>query len=442
MKLKRSEFVYTYQTDHDEVTFFNAANLNLLSGDEACEKTFDEFQEGTDYNKDNETIKVLYEKGFLVPVDDDEVNRVCENKRIRYKKAMVIRDNRIGYLRISLTENCNLACKYCFVNKIMDEKNNMSQELFSDIMTWFIKQNAGKKPLVQYFGGEPLLKFDLIKLGNEMLIEAKKKGIIEEYGQEIVTNGTLLSNDMASYLAENDFYISFSLDGTKEFNDKNRIFHDGRGSFNDVINGINIYKKYCKNLSVLITPNNDNIEYFGTIIPYFVEELGITEIAINTPQPYKQGWEISGDKLARAIQETWLYCNKHVVRYNTPANNILFLINNKIPQTFSCMNLTYGQQENTWGIYINSKGRASKCMVECDPRCSCDFYNFIKNNTVPQDFIEWHFKNPMHDVCTKCPGFNICGGPCSIEQVLSEGRINPDKCKFVKTMIPWVMERK
>ena len=441
MKLKKSKFVYIYKANQNEVCFFNAVNLNLLSGDETTLEKYTEFQNGTELDFNDDMMMILYNKGFLIPLDDNEVDRVFKTKKIRYQKAMELRKNRIGYLRISLTEHCNLACKYCFVNKIINEKQHMKQDLFKDIMEWFISSNIDKRPLIQYFGGEPLLKMDLIKLGNEMLRQAKQNGEINDYGQEIVTNGILLTDEIADYLAKNKFYVGFSVDGMEELNDINRVYKDGRGSFKDVIKGINVYKKYFKNLSLLVTPNNENIDHFDRIIPYLVEELGATEIAINTPQPDANGWEVSGDKLAKAIQETWIYCNEHNVRYNTPANNILFLINHKIPQAYSCMNLTYGQDENTWGSYINSTGLVSKCVVECDSRCTSDFYDFIKSDDIPTDFIEWHFKNPMHESCLKCPGFNVCGGPCTIEQILSNGKVNCDKCKFVKTMIPWVIKK-
>ena len=129
MKLKKSKFVYIYKANQNEVCFFNAVNLNLLSGDETTLEKYTEFQNGTELDFNDDMMMILYNKGFLIPLDDNEVDRVFKTKKIRYQKAMELRKNRIGYLRISLTEHCNLACKYCFVNKFMNEARELTDKI-------------------------------------------------------------------------------------------------------------------------------------------------------------------------------------------------------------------------------------------------------------------------------------------------------------------------
>lgn len=433
--LKKSRYVYAYNNVNGGITFFNAKNLNLLDGDQNDLDILNSYSEGRIMQNDQASV-VFQKKGMLVDVECDEETELIQKKQIRYNKAKEYRSNRVGYMRISLTEHCNMACKYCFVDRIHENKSNMSEELFVKIMGWFIDQNRDKSPLVQYFGGEPLLRMDLIRIGNEMLKQAKSQGILRDYVQEVVTNGTLLDDEIVTFMFTNNINISVSIDGFKEIHDKNRIFQDGTGSFNKVTEGLKRYEAVGGRVSLFITPTNDNIEHFPEIISYFVEELHAKDISVNTPQPYKFGWEVEGVKVAKAIQDTLEYCHEKNVRYNIPGNNILYLIDNKIPQAYSCMNLTYGKKENAWGIYVSSKGRVSCCVVECHEQCSTDFDKFVVND----EFIDWHFKASYLKECLNCPATNVCGGPCSIESLLTEGKRNLSKCQFMNSMLKWVME--
>lgn len=435
MKYIKSKYVYEYTNSIGRYTFFNAVNLSLLSAEEEDKLILNSYINPREL-KDDDTSRILLANGMIVPEGKEEELDVIKNKKLRYKKAKDFRGNRIGYMRISLTENCNMACKYCFVDKIIDEKSNMSTELFDEAISWFIDNNKNKYLLIQYFGGEPTLRMDLIKRGNEILKKAKYENKISGYWEEIVTNGTLIDDEKINFFIENQIGISFSIDGKKDIHDKNRIFQNGKGTFDTVIASIEKFKEAGGEVSLFITPNEDNIYNFKEIIEYFVEELKADEISVNTPQPYENGWEVEGKDLAIALQSTLRYCSEKGVKYNTPSNNILFLINNKIPQTYSCMNLTYGQNENTWGVYVSSKGKVSKCVVECNEKCTCDFKDFKMDN----EFIDWHFQPSLLKECLECPATNVCGGPCSVESLLTNGGRNKSKCAFVRNMMKWVME--
>lgn len=434
-RYKKSRYAKVYMKKDGKISFFNAANIKLLEG------TFEDLEVLNSYSEpkclnDDETSRIFFENEFIVKEDKKEKEDLIRRKQLRYKKAKEIRDNRIGYMRISLTENCNMACKYCFVNRVMEQKADMSVDRFTDIINTFIEHNVGQTVLIQYFGGEPLLRMDLVQLGNVMLKKAIASGKLLHVTQEIVTNGTLLTDELIEYFINNDFSISISLDGLKEINDENRIFRNGEGTFDLIVANIMKYQKAGGDVSLFLTPNNANIDHFKEIITYFVEILGAKEISINTPQPYKDGWEVSGVKLAVAIQETFIYCNLHHVKYNTPANNIVFLVNNHIAQTYSCMNLTYGDKVNTWGVYVSSAGRVSSCVVNCKNECSCDFENF----KMTEAFIDWHFQPSLLPECLECPATNVCGGPCSIEKLLTNNGRNKSKCEFVHSMLNWLME--
>ncbi|MCO7128251.1 radical SAM protein [Sporolactobacillus shoreicorticis] len=386
--------------------------------------------------EENNEFELFAQKGFLIDDKIDEISEERKRRKVRRKCAQKIRKNTIGFMRISLTENCNLRCKYCFVNSIFEKKGKMGRDDLIKIMKWFLEIPNNKQPVIQYFGGEPLLKFNEIMECHSLLQQCKENGQIISFREEIVTNGTLMTKEMAEYFLKNNISISFSIDGWKEINDRNRIDAAGHGSFDRVVKGMITYKAAGGRLGAVVTPTNENMEIFGKIIKYLAENLKCEEISINTPQPTKDGWQVDGRKFAKAMQDCWKYCTEHNITLNHPANNIVFLINSKIPQTNSCMNLTYGEDINTWGIFVTSDARISKCVVECDERCTVNFDEFVMD----EEYLKWHFEDDINQNCFKCPGLNICGGGCSIERLLSEGKNNIEKCKFFKTMIPWAIQ--
>ena len=186
-----------------------------------------------------------------------------------------------------------MACTYCFQQKLFEDRQPvMSEQDFTATMAWLIAQNHGEPVTVQYFGGEPLLKFELVRLGNRLLREAKREGLIAGYTQTITTNGTLMTDEIAQFLVQNKIDVIFSLDGWRELNDERRVFKSGRGTYDAVMQGIARFRQAGGELAVLITPRTDNIDVLPRIVRHFVEDLGASTIGINASQPTPEGWEV------------------------------------------------------------------------------------------------------------------------------------------------------
>ena len=124
-----------------------------------------------------------------------------------------------------------MACTYCFQQALYpDSQPRMTPEIFEEQMGWFLDQGDGHVT-IQYFGGEPMLEWALLRRGDAMLREAVARGSISSFRQTMTTNGTVLNPDRAKWLIEHDFDLIFSFDGPPEVNDKLRVFRNGRGSF-------------------------------------------------------------------------------------------------------------------------------------------------------------------------------------------------------------------
>lgn len=171
---------------------------------------------------------------------------------------------KIKIVVLKIASRCNLNCSYCYMYNLGDKtyKNQpkvMCKDTIKNIYKRIIEhcEAHGIKDFgIVLHGGEPLLagqKYieDFIAIGHDM---AKDK-ISFKYGLQ--TNGILINKEIVDSLEKLRVHIGVSLDGPKDLNDKFRFYHNGKGSYNDVIKGIktllnnNSYKDRLGILSVI-----------------------------------------------------------------------------------------------------------------------------------------------------------------------------------------------
>lgn len=156
---------------------------------------------------------------------------------------------RLRTLVLMLTYSCNLACRYCYedreegcVPQIRTEGalREMSLESLRSAVGYLLEHDgANGKVSVTFFGGEPLLRFPLLRtaVGEARRMAGERgKGI----SFSITTNGTLLTPEIAGFLKENGISVCLSIDGPREIHDRNRPYPSGRGSYEDVARGIDL----------------------------------------------------------------------------------------------------------------------------------------------------------------------------------------------------------
>ncbi len=189
---------------------------------------------------------------------------------------------------IIVTNRCNLDCNYCYFKRGVQDQVSNPKYLLSIIKDF--------KEIV-FSGGEPLLNFKWIK---EFLTLAKANKV--NYDNVILfTNGTLLTDDKVSFLKEHNVTVNVSLDGPGFVHDVNRVFPDGSGSFDLVMKGIELLKKYDVNFyvtSVLSHQSYDKV--YQTLT--FLESLGVKQVGFSSlMKPYKSYMEpLSYDELLTA----------------------------------------------------------------------------------------------------------------------------------------------
>jgi len=165
---------------------------------------------------------------------------------------------RLRTLVLMLTTSCNLACRYCYEGREEgcappgdgkerpgavaggEAPREMSRESLRRGVAYLLDHaGANRKVSVTFFGGEPLLRFPLIRTAvGEARRMARERG--KEISFSITTNGTLLTREIAGFLKENGVSVCLSIDGPREIHDRNRPYASGRGSYGDVARGIGL----------------------------------------------------------------------------------------------------------------------------------------------------------------------------------------------------------
>ncbi|MBP5596451.1 MAG: radical SAM protein [Pseudobutyrivibrio sp.] len=117
---------------------------------------------------------------------------------------------------LNVSEDCNLSCKYCFfsgeyINSRNRSHRKMTEEIAFKSIDYFFEQmlkikrkHPGKIPAITFYGGEPLMNFELIKSCTNHI----KRIYPYKYELSITTNGTLLDEEKSEFLYENNFTIA------------------------------------------------------------------------------------------------------------------------------------------------------------------------------------------------------------------------------------------
>lgn len=147
-----------------------------------------------------------------------------------------------SYLELVLTDNCNLRCSYCWQQG--KAVHDMAEATALAAIDFLVGASGPARNLtVLFFGGEPMLRFDLIErlvaYGNERA-GAREKAI----AWTMTTNGTLLSEAKARRLAELRVKYLLSIDGGARQHDLCRKYADGRGTFADLAAKLPMLKRY------------------------------------------------------------------------------------------------------------------------------------------------------------------------------------------------------
>lgn len=158
----------------------------------------------------------------------------------------MLTEHYMGNLILQVTQQCNMRCAYCAYSGLYTNRTHAAKRMSFDtakkaIDFYFERSDKADHPFVSFYGGEPLLEFELIKECVDYIEKYKHDKTVKF---SMTTNGTLLTEEVISFLIKHKFTIMISLDGDKKSHDVNRRFNKGNGSFDTVISNLKKLKEY------------------------------------------------------------------------------------------------------------------------------------------------------------------------------------------------------
>lgn len=184
-------------------------------------------------------LERLYSKGLCLHTELENI----ENPATEFLHSYL--ERQMNELVLQVTQNCNLRCEYCvysgsYYNRTHSHKR-MSKDTALKAIDFLMAHSGDEKEVtIGFYGGEPLLEFQLI----QMVIEY----VQSEYGGKkihysMTTNGTLLTDQMVSILEKYQFHLMLSIDGPEELHNKHRRFANGVGSYKVLMDNLTEVKK-------------------------------------------------------------------------------------------------------------------------------------------------------------------------------------------------------
>ena len=215
-------------------------------------------------------IVELYNDKILFSEDDYE-------KYAKYSVASPVKA-----MCLNIAHDCQLRCKYCFASTGDFGKGRklMSLETGKHAID-FLLENSGDRPNLEldFFGGEPLMNFNVVKQIVEYA-RSREKEYNKKFRFTITTNGLLLDDDKIDFINKEMSNVVLSIDGRKEVNDYFRVLPNGQGCYDMIIPK---YKKLVegrgdKEYYVRGTFTNRNKDFSNDVFALY--EAGFDQISV------------------------------------------------------------------------------------------------------------------------------------------------------------------
>lgn len=268
-------------------------------------------------DKESDLYKKLENKQFIIPQSKSDISTQTEHD-YRFAKSYLLASTSLHIFVVA--NECNMRCIYCQArNEPTHIKGIMTKEVAKKAVDIAL-QSPEKNLNFEFQGGEPLINFEIIKYIYEY---SQQNKTYHNINYSIVSNLTLINDDILDYCLNNNIGISTSLDGPKEVHNLNRPFINGLGTFDSVTDGIAKVKNKGINIGAIQTTTKHSLPYAKEIIDQYLK-LGFDNIFIRPLTPLgtaKDIWNSIGYS-PKEFLEFYKQCITYVLELNKKGTQI------------------------------------------------------------------------------------------------------------------------
>lgn len=312
---------------------------------------------------------------------------------------------------------CNLHCKYCYADGQPNKIKFMSIDTAKKIVDELFHQSY-KTITFLWHGGEPMLRG--IDFFSEIFNyqEAVFKDSDIEYRNAMQTNFTLFNKEWAIFLKKYNVTISTSIDGTKELHNKNRVFANGLGSFDKLVNNIKLAQSYGIKVNALCVVSKENVKCVEEICKIF-NELNIPHVGFLPC--FKKNKEIVEYPSLYPTEFGNFMINMFELFLNGSANFEIREFEQIIKSCFSKKPNTCSFSGNcNRFISIDSQGVVYSCDTELNDnknKLGCIINQSLKDIVLSKTYKNYmNKKKTISYLCKQCEYLNYCNNGCPNKQ--------------------------
>ncbi len=370
-----------------------------------------------------ELFEILLQEKLLLSIIRDEKQDSLElGARLKKKQPLNI-------LYLLLTDGCNFKCRYCF-----EDGPTLTEKFVSCKMTERIALQALKKfaslnakygdpkitTTINLYGGEPLLNKKVFYIAVIAIKKMVSAGELPKNTQIVLTtNGSLITEKIAKFVAENNVSVGLSIDGPQNCNDVYRKSKSNQSAYSLASRGYQLLRKNEVNAGISFTITPEVLKNESEIIRFIIKEvgsnggLGFNILHHNAEiHPNEEYYSNAAQFIIEAF--------KTFRRNNIYEERIMRKVKCFTDQTpiFSDCGVTGSQ------IVVAPDGRIGVCQDFVKPRAYFNGkvedadYDPIKNGL----FDEWASRTPLFtEECQDCAAISFCGGGCPAGVELATG---------------------
>ena len=458
-RLMKSRFVHRFEREPQTYCLYHSLTQQKVYGGEILDALWRAFDQPCIASDAIASSSRYYDKQALAGIVDDLYNKgmlVEDNKRDieQYTHLLQrgIESYRIGNTYFMPAGDCNLRCKYCFVeNPLRDDHAGslMEVETARKALEVYAKLTRDAEQInLTFYGGEPLLNKEVVYFSMKYIRELESIGRFKRpVVITLLTNGTLVDEKTVEAVRETSTHVAISLDGPGALHDKARKQIGGRGSFQNAKRAFDLFKASGITPGMSCTLHKYNIDHIDEIVD-FIAELSPAGVGFNPLLPTEAGGNPADADFAFVtkqmlkaflrLRELGIYEDR-IMRRVKPFSEEQFHIKD-------CMGV--GGQ-----IVITPEGNIGPCQAlygvsKYFPYDVNELYSnidIINSKTIYSDplFSEWRHRFPLNmAACSDCFAIAVCGGGCPYAAQVTRGsiwEIDERVCTQARNSLEWMI---
>ena len=364
----------------------------------------------------------------------DEVDELVKDGSLYtedvYRNSIELFANRktvVKALCLHVAHACNLACRYCFAGEgeYNGERGLMPYEVGKQALDFLIANSGNRVNLeVDFFGGEPLLNWDVVK----RLVEygrSQEKEHNKKFRFTLTTNGVLINDDVIEFCNREMSNVVLSLDGRKSVHDHMRPFRNGDGSYDKIIP---LLKKFAD------SRNQENYYARGTFTHYNTDfaadvihmaDLGFKQISVEpVVAPPTEPYAITKEDLP-VIFEQYDILAKEIIKRRREGNGFNFFHFNVDLEGGPCIyKRLSGCGSGTEYLAVTPWGDLYPChqFVGNEKFKLGNVSDGVLRDDIVKDFAQVNVYSKKE--CSECFARFFCSGGCAANSYNFTGNIN------------------